>query len=147
MSGSRLLLRSLGLRAPAFSRQLSTAIPRLAVYKDRVHPNAEEHREAQKSKLDNPRMTSTASTFPNEIPSVGVDNAPSELISSVDSSYVSKNKLLEKTKRTTGDEEYDTGNLSKPDLGVGEMEGAKFRVEPLRRTGEDSTTMRARLLC
>lgn len=33
------------------------------------------------------------------------------------------------------------------ELGVGEMAEAKFRVEPLRRTGEDLSTMRARLLC
>ncbi|RMZ81694.1 hypothetical protein DV737_g2393, partial [Chaetothyriales sp. CBS 132003] len=30
-------------------------------------------------------------------------------------------------------------------MGVGEIEGASFRVEPLRRVGEDSVTMRARL--
>ncbi|KAI1501994.1 Flavinator of succinate dehydrogenase-domain-containing protein [Biscogniauxia marginata] len=32
------------------------------------------------------------------------------------------------------------------ELGVGELEGAKFRVEPLRRVGEDDKTMRARLV-
>ncbi|KDN60116.1 hypothetical protein CSUB01_02775 [Colletotrichum sublineola] len=32
------------------------------------------------------------------------------------------------------------------ELGVGEFEGIKFRVEPLRRVGEDERTMRARLL-
>lgn len=32
-------------------------------------------------------------------------------------------------------------------LDVGEIEGVKFKVEPLRRTGEDGNTMRARLLC
>ncbi|KAF6832855.1 hypothetical protein CPLU01_05944 [Colletotrichum plurivorum] len=32
------------------------------------------------------------------------------------------------------------------ELAVGELEGIKFRVEPLRRTGEDERTMRARLL-
>ncbi|KAL1875377.1 Succinate dehydrogenase assembly factor 2 mitochondrial [Diaporthe australafricana] len=31
------------------------------------------------------------------------------------------------------------------EMGVGELEGAKFRIEPLRRTGEDAETMRARL--
>jgi len=33
------------------------------------------------------------------------------------------------------------------ELGVGEIEGGSFRVEPLRRSGEDANTMRARLLC
>ncbi|KAG8168692.1 hypothetical protein KVR01_001441 [Diaporthe batatas] len=31
------------------------------------------------------------------------------------------------------------------EMAVGELEGAKFRIEPLRRTGEDPETMRARL--
>lgn len=31
-------------------------------------------------------------------------------------------------------------------MGVGELEGAKFKIEPLRRTGEDEKTMRARLV-
>ena len=33
------------------------------------------------------------------------------------------------------------------ELGVGELQGATFKVEPLRRVGEDPATMRARLLC
>ena len=33
------------------------------------------------------------------------------------------------------------------EMGVGELEGAKFRIEPLRRVGEDDQTMRARLTC
>jgi hypothetical protein len=48
----------------------------------------------------------------------------------------------------TGDQQPgDPSKVSFSELGVGEMEGASFRVEPLRRTGEDTTTMRARLLC
>jgi len=39
------------------------------------------------------------------------------------------------------------GRPAREDIAVGELEGAKFRVEPLRRTGEDPKTMRARLLC
>lgn len=33
------------------------------------------------------------------------------------------------------------------ELAVGELQGAKFRVEPLRRVGETDATKRARLLC
>lgn len=33
------------------------------------------------------------------------------------------------------------------ELQVGELEGAKFKIEPLRRVGEDDKTKRARLLC
>jgi hypothetical protein len=36
---------------------------------------------------------------------------------------------------------------AQPDLEVGELQGGKFRVEPLRRVGEDLRTKRARLLC
>lgn len=35
----------------------------------------------------------------------------------------------------------------KRDLDVGELQGATFKIEPLRRVGEDPATMRARLLC
>lgn len=33
------------------------------------------------------------------------------------------------------------------ELEVGEFQGAKFKIEPLRRKGEDPETIRARLLC
>lgn len=52
----------------------------------------------------------------------------------------------------TGKLEHFTGGRqdqgpAKPELEVGEMEGITFKVEPLRRTNEDTSTMRARLLC
>jgi hypothetical protein len=48
-----------------------------------------------------------------------------------------------------------TGGTQKPgpdsgvnaELDVGEIEGGTFRVEPIRRSGEDAATMRARLTC
>ncbi|EPS33375.1 Succinate dehydrogenase assembly factor 2 [Penicillium oxalicum] len=51
----------------------------------------------------------------------------------------------------TGKLEHFTGGRqdqgpAKPELEVGEMEGITFKVEPLRRTNEDTSTMRARLL-
>ncbi|KAE8383504.1 WD40 repeat-like protein [Aspergillus bertholletiae] len=45
----------------------------------------------------------------------------------------------------TGGRQEETG-AQKPELDVGEMEGITFKVEPLKRTGEDVTTIRARLL-
>lgn len=39
-------------------------------------------------------------------------------------------------------DEEPTGELK-----VGELQGAKFRIEPLRREGETPDTKRARLLC
>lgn len=93
-------------------------------------------------------MTNTSSTIANEMPSVGADKAPPELITSVDPDFVPKDSVPENTERMTGGTQKggpETGANS--ELGVGEMEGAKFKVEPLRRTGEDGNTMRARLLC
>ncbi|KAH9900284.1 DUF339-domain-containing protein [Xylariomycetidae sp. FL2044] len=47
---------------------------------------------------------------------------------------------LEPHKQRPAEHEHDH------DLNVGEIEGASFRVEPLRRVGEDEGTMRARLV-
>lgn len=63
------------------------------------------------------------------------------MISSVDPNYVPKDATAENTERMTG------GTQTQNDLDVGEIEGGKFKVEPLRRSGEDDGTMRARLLC
>jgi len=93
-------------------------------------------------------MTNTNSTIANEMPSVGARKAPPELISSVDPDFIPKDSVPENTERMTGGtqngEPEDGPNA---EMGVGEMEGAKFKIEPLRRTGEDPNTMRARLLC
>lgn len=37
--------------------------------------------------------------------------------------------------------------VARGEMAVGELEGAEFKIEPLRRTGEDPETMRARLTC
>ena len=153
MQTSRLLVRSFrsntSIASKSTSRFLSVSFPRSADSStDRRHANADAHGEIQKSKPDNPHMTNTTSTMKNDVPSVGADKAPPDLISSVDPEYVPKDDVPENTERMTGGTQAgDPDNVSKADLGVGEMEGAKFKVEPLRRTGEDSTTMRARLLC
>lgn len=63
------------------------------------------------------------------------------MISSVDPKYVPKDAQPENTERMTG------GTQNEKDLDVGEIEGGSFKVEPLRRKGEDDGTMRARLLC
>jgi hypothetical protein len=153
MQSSRLMLRSLrgttSIAPKSKSRFLSASFPRAVDSNtDRRHGGSDAHGEAQKSKPLNPHMTNTTSTMKNDVPSVGADKAPPELISSVDPEYTPKDDVPENTERMTGGTQPgDPKNVSKPDLGVGEMEGAKFKVEPLRRTGEDSTTMRARLLC
>ena len=116
--------------------------------KPQSNENASEWQESQKSKPDGPHMTNTNSTIANEMPSVGADKAPPELLTSVDPDFVPKDSVPENTERMTGGTQDGApeGGVN-AELDVGEMEGASFKVEPLRRTGEDGNTMRARLLC
>lgn len=113
------------------------------------YSNAAAHRDLQKQRPLNPHLTHTASASANALPTVGADRAPPELLSAVDA----VDAVPENTERLTGGTQGhaspkgDPQALPKADLDVGEMEGAAFKVEPLRRTGEGDGTMRARLLC
>ncbi|KIV82163.1 hypothetical protein PV11_04291 [Exophiala sideris] len=139
----------------ATRRNLVAAVPRR--YKtysepstkenERTPSTAEEHRKYQKERELNPHLTNTNSTIENEMPSVGENAPPPDLISSVDSKHVPKDRHPENTERMTGGTQPgDPNKVSSSEFGVGELEGITFRVAPLRRTGEDLTTMRARLL-
>lgn len=114
----------------------------------RTNDTSETYRKYQIEKPLNPHLTNTTSTTANEMPSVGRDAAPPELITNVDPKFTPKDSVPENTKRMTGGtQEHEEASDANKELGVGEMEGAKFKVEPIRRTGEDPNTMRARLLC
>jgi len=134
------------------TRCLSTSLPRRYADtnnfpNDRQHPNTPGHREIQKSRPLNPHMTNTNSTISNEMPSVGADKAPPELLSSVDPDVTPKDAVPENTERmTSGTQKGAPEGGANAELGVGEIEGGQFKVEPLRRTGEDDNTLRARLL-
>ncbi|MCJ1442696.1 MAG: succinate dehydrogenase assembly factor 2 [Stictis urceolatum] len=131
--------------APRYTRNLSTTS---RCFNERVHSNAPDHRQAQKEKPLNPHMTNTNSTLANEMPSIGKDKPPPDMLTSVDPEFTPKDSVPENTERMTNKTQKggpDEG--ANAELDVGEMEGAKFKVEPLRRTGEDDNTMRARLLC
>lgn len=152
MQPSRLLYRSIRGSASRSgaktSRFISTSFSRSAEHKDRIHSNVEGHREAQTSKPTGPHMTNTTSTISNEMPSVGADKSPPEFISSVDPNFTPKDSSPENLERMTGGTQKGAPEEGpNAELGVGEMEGAQFKVEPLRREGEDPATMRARLLC
>lgn len=96
----------------------------------------------------NPHMTNSNSTIANEMPSIGKDAVPPELITSVDPDFVPKDSKQENTERMTGGtQDAAPSSGTNADLGVGEIEGGTFKVEPIRRTGEDVNTTRARLLC
>lgn len=149
MSAARLILRSGRLAARANVRQFSTTHARLADnVNHRANDTAEQYRKFQTEKPLNPHMTNTNSTIANEMPAVGKDSAPPELLTSVDPNFTPKDSQPENTDKMTGGTQKGgpDGGVN-AELGVGEIEGGTFRVEPLRRTGEDVTTMRARLLC
>jgi hypothetical protein len=141
------------LATPSHRALSTTTLLRNKDQEGRIHPNADEYRQTQKEKPLNPHMTNTNPTINNkqELPKVGKDSAPPELISAVDPNATPADKRPENTERmTSGNQPGDPSKVSPSsdsDLGVGEMEGAAFKVEPLRRTGEDAITMRARLLC
>jgi len=129
-------------------RSLCTSLPRQLPAAPRPHDNAADWGETQKSKSVGPHLTNTNSTIANEMPSVGTDKPPPELLSSVDPGFTPKDSVPENTERMTGGTQQGAPQEGvNAELDVGEMEGAKFKVEPLRRTGEDGNTMRARLLC
>jgi hypothetical protein len=154
MSSARFALRALR-PAFSFSRPLTTTARRLAgAGNAKEHEGTKEHRKIQTEKPLNPHLTNTTSTIANEMPSVGKQKAPPELISSVDPDFAPKDSNPENTERMTGgtqkgepEKNSNADTASVGEMGVGEMEGAKFKVEPLRRTGEDANTMRARLVC
>jgi hypothetical protein len=115
---------------------------------ERANDTAEEHRKHQTEKPLNPHVTNTNSTIADEFPTVGVDKSPPEFISSVNGRFTPKDAVPENTERMTGGTQKGGADAgANAELGVGEIEGGSFRVEPLRRLGEDANTMRARLLC
>ena len=114
---------------------------------EREHKTTQAHREAQNSKPLGPHLTNTTSAIANNMPSVGAQKAPPELLSSVDPDFVPDDSVSENMERMTGGTQKSRAMGNREELGVGEMDGGKFKIEPLRRSGEDGNTMRARLLC
>lgn len=146
MSAARIIFRS-ARAAPRFVRPFSSATARFADG-PQANDTTEAYRKTQTQKPLNPHMTNTNSTIANEMPSIGKDNAPPELLTSVDPDFVPKDSVPENTESMTGGTQKGKpeGGVN-ADLDVGEIEGGQFRIEPLRRSGEDANTTRARLLC
>jgi hypothetical protein len=131
-----------------FTRLISMTSRRMAGPGNaKENETAADHRKIQSEKPLNPHMTNTTSTIANEMPSVGANKAPPELITSVDGYFVPKDSMPENTERMTGGTQGAPKDGPNAEMAVGEMQGAKFKIEPLRRTGEDPNTTRARLLC
>jgi hypothetical protein len=94
----------------------------------RTNDTSEQYRKFQKEKPLNPHMTNTTSTIANEMPSVGNDAPPPELIKNVDPNFTPKDAKPENTERMTGGTQGQEGSEvsgKNAELGVGEMEGAK----------------------
>lgn len=73
-------------------------------------------------------MTNTTSTIANEMPSVGNDAPPPELIKNVDPNFTPKDAKPDNTERMTGGTQGQEGSEvsgKNAELGVGELEGAK----------------------
>jgi len=144
MASKRTIAQTARLFLPS-TRAFSTSRWR---FNDRTQEGTEEHRKHQMNRPLNPHLTNTTSTITNEMPSLGKDKPPPEMISSVDGDYVPKDSVPENTEHMTGGAQMPISDSdSHKELEVGEMEGASFKVEPKRRFGEDMNTLRARLLC
>jgi hypothetical protein len=150
MQTYRVVLRS-GRAFLGASRQFSALSARyneFDKFNKRGHDNVDVHRKSQTDRPLNPHLTNTTSTIANEFPSLGKDKPSPEMLSAADPEFTPQDSVPENTERMTGGTQKpgpDSG--TNKELDVGEMEGATFRVEPLRRTGEDPETQRARLLC
>jgi hypothetical protein len=147
MSAPRIVLRSSRMAVRSF-RQFTTSAARFNDANHRANDTAEEYRKIQTEKPLNPHLTNTNSTIANEMPSLGKDNPPPEFLTSVDPDFVPKDSVPENTERMTGGTQKGAPESGvNVELDVGEIEGGTFKVEPLRRSGEDPATMRARLTC
>ncbi|KAI9716960.1 MAG: succinate dehydrogenase assembly factor 2 [Chrysothrix sp. TS-e1954] len=126
---------------------LAEEAPQTVPLNSRANDTAKRHREIMKSKTLNPHMTNTTSTIANQFPSLGADKPPADMLTSVDPEFTPKDSVPENTERMVGGTQ-PPGPTKGPnaELEVGEIEGGKFKVEPLRREGENKDTMRARLL-
>lgn len=127
------------------SRQFGTSARRLQDAKDEASKANEQYRANQANKPPNQFVPNTTSTMTKDFPNVGKKPAPPEMLNSVEPNYRPDDPYPGKIEHFTGGRQ-DNG-AQKPELDVGEMEGITFKVEPLKRVGEELATKRARLLC
>lgn len=142
------VLRPLPSTSNAFSainRSFGSTALRFNDENNRASANVSDHREIQANKPPNQAVPNTTTTMTKDYPKVGEKSAPPEMLNSVDPNYRPADPYPGKVEHLTGGRQES--GAQKPELGVGEMEGVTFKVEPLKRTGEDTATKRARLLC
>lgn len=127
------------------NRQFGTSALRLKDVSDEAAAANKEYRANQVSKTPNQFVPNTTSTMTKDFPNVGNKPAPPEMLSSAEPNYRPSDPYPGRIEHFTGGRQPD--GAQKPELGVGEMEGITFKVEPLQRVGEEVATKRARLLC
>ncbi|RMJ23276.1 hypothetical protein PHISP_05854 [Aspergillus sp. HF37] len=132
------------IRLTPLRRTFRTAAIQAKDGEDRAPSTAPEHRAYQTSKPANQFVPNSTSTMTKDYPNVGTRPAPPDMLSSVDPDYKPADPYPGRVEHFTGGEQQR--GPQKPELGVGEMEGIRFKVEPIKRTGEDTATKRARLL-
>lgn len=128
-------------------RTFNTTAFRSKDLNERANASAPIHREDQKTKPLNPHLTNTASTNTTDFPKVGAQKAPPDLLRDVDPDYAPEDPVPGNVEHMTGGTQHSSATAAKPELEVGELEDVTFKVEPLKREGEDMSTLRARLLC
>jgi hypothetical protein len=131
MASSRIVVRS----SRAFSALQSSACRSFSIsaartnqfehLNKRTNDTSEQYRKFQIEKPLNPHLTNTTSTIANEMPSVGNDAPPPELLTNVDGGFTPKDSVPENMERMTGGTQSQEASGNNSELGVGEMEGAK----------------------
>ena len=117
---SRALFAGPRSRCCSFSISAARSNSEFEALNKRTNDTSATYRKYQIDKPLTPHMTNTTSTIANEMPSVGRDNAPPELITNVDPKYTPKDSVPENTKRMTGgtQDHKDVSGTNK-ELGVG----------------------------
>jgi hypothetical protein len=138
-------LRTSSLSSIAIRRTPRTYTVHLKDSQARELSTAAKHWQYQKSRPLKPRLASSTSTQIDNHPKVGNKCSPPERLLSIDPDPKLMDTIPDGTHHLTEDTQKQ--GPQKSELEVGEMEGMRFKVEPLRREGEDLSTMRARLLC
>lgn len=135
-------------------RTFNTTAVRSKDLNERANASAPIHREDQKTKPLNPHLTNTTSTNTTDFPNVGARKAPPDLLRDVDPDYAPTDPVPGNVEHMTGGtlrsssaSGTSSSGAAKPELEVGELEDVTFKVEPLKREGEDMSTLKARLLC
>ncbi|CAG8906149.1 unnamed protein product [Penicillium egyptiacum] len=126
------------------NRQFGATALRLKDGSDKAPQEVKAHRANQANNSPNQFVPNTTSTMTKDFVNVGRKPAPPEMLNTANPNYRPSDPYPGRIEHFTGGRQ-DNG-AQKPELGVGEMEGITFKVEPLKRVGEELATKRARLL-